>query len=96
MLGTKSSAFDSGAQAGLLDHLHAAYEAIAARHGGDVRLELAGANRFAVEAERSMKSDIVRVSVAIFAGVAMLFLLFVASLSGWGTSSRGDDRPACP
>lgn len=83
LLGTRASAFDSGSQARLLDDLHAAFEALAARAGGDVGLELSGANRFAVEAERSMKGDIRRIGSLTFLGVAAVFFLFVASLRGF-------------
>jgi predicted exporter len=83
LLGTRTSAFDSGAQARLLDDLHASFETLAAEHGGGVRLELSGANRFAVAAERAMKRDVWVISAFAFVGVATLFLLFVASLRGF-------------
>jgi len=80
MLGTRESAFDSGAQMRLLDHLDAAFDAIAARRGGALRLESAGANRFAVAAERGTKRDVYAIGACSFLGVALLFFLF---LGGW-------------
>jgi predicted exporter len=83
LAGTAASAFDSGAQAGLLDDLDAAWREIARRHGSGLRLERAGANRFAVAAERSMKRDVYVIAACSFLGVAALFLTFVASLRGF-------------
>jgi predicted exporter len=80
MLGTRASAFDSGAQMRLLANLDASFAAIAARRGGGLRLETAGANRFAVAAERSIKRDVYAIGVCSFLGVAALFLLFIG---GW-------------
>jgi predicted exporter len=80
LLGTRESAFDSGAQMRLLEHLYAAFDAIAARRGGGLRLESAGANRFAVAAERSVKRDVYAIGACSFLGVAALFFLFVG---GW-------------
>jgi len=80
MLGTRASAFDSGAQMRLLANLDASFETIAARRGGSLRLETAGANRFAVAAERSVKRDVYAIGVCSFLGVAALFLLFIG---GW-------------
>jgi len=80
LLGTRASAFDSGAQMRLLANLDAAFAAIAARRGGDLRLETAGANRFAVAAERNIKRDVYAIGACSFLGVATLFLLFIG---GW-------------
>jgi predicted exporter len=80
MLGTRESAFDSGAQMRLLEKLDASFEAIAVRRGGELRLETAGANRFAVAAEQSVKRDVYAIGVCSFLGVAALFFLFIG---GW-------------
>lgn len=80
---TRASAFDSGVQVGLLGDLHAAFEAIDARHGGALELEMSGINRFAVAAERSIKSDVYLIGSFAFVGVALLFFLFVSSLRGF-------------
>ena len=80
MLGTRASAFDSGAQMGFLARLDASFEAIAERRGGNLRLESSGANRFAVAAERSVKRDVYAIGAGSFLGVATLFFLF---LGGW-------------
>jgi len=68
MLGTRESAFDSGAQMRLLENLYTSFEAIAARRGGALRLESAGANRFAVAAERSVKRDVYAIGACAFIG----------------------------
>jgi predicted exporter len=79
-LGLRESAFDSGAQLLVLDALYDSFDAIAARRGEPLRLEAAGANRFAVAAEQSMKRDVYAIGACSFLGVAALFLLFVG---GW-------------
>ena len=83
LAGTHASAFDSGAQTRLLDDVYAAFAALDAESGGALRLEMSGANRFAVEAERSMKRDVYRIAACSFMGVALLFFVFVASLRGF-------------
>lgn len=80
MLSTRESAFDSGAQMRLLAKLDASFEAIAVRRGGELRLETAGANRFAVAAEQSVKRDVYAIGICSFLGVAALFFLFIG---GW-------------
>ena len=80
MLATRESAFDSGAQMRLLEKLDASFEAIAVRRGGELRLETAGANRFAVAAEQSVKRDVYAIGICSFLGVAALFFLFIG---GW-------------
>jgi predicted exporter len=80
MLGTRESAFDSGEQVEFLARLVSTFDAIAARRGGDLRLEMSGANRFAVAAEQSIKRDVYRIGASSFLGVAILFFLFVG---GW-------------
>ena len=80
MLGTRHSAFASGAQAPFLEDLRGAFDEIADRLGDGLRIEMSGANRFAVAAEQSMKSDIYKIGACSFLGVALLFFLFVG---GW-------------
>jgi len=83
LAGTRASAFDSGAQTRLLDDIHARFAELSAEHGGALQFEMSGANRFAVEAERSMKRDVYRIGACSFIGVALLFFAFVASLRGF-------------
>ena len=64
----------------LLAKLDTSFEAIAKRRGGALRLETAGANRFAVAAEQSVKRDVYAIGVCSFLGVAALFFLFIG---GW-------------
>jgi predicted exporter len=81
--GTRASAFDSGAQAGLIDALYAAFDELNEGGAGALHLEMSGANRFAVAAERSMKADVYLIGACSFCGVALLFLAFVASVRGF-------------
>jgi predicted exporter len=81
--GTRASAFDSGAQAALLDALYAAFDELNEGGAGALHLEMSGANRFAVAAERSMKGDVYLIGACSFCGVALLFLAFVASVRGF-------------
>jgi len=82
LVGTRSSAFDSGAQGRLLADLRAGFREIAARHGDDLELELSAVGAFAVDAERSIKTDVYLIALCSSVGVAMLFIAFVASLRG--------------
>jgi predicted exporter len=83
LLGTRASAFDSGRQSRLLADLRGAFDGIARRLGGELVLEISGANRFAVAAEQSIKRDVYRIAACSFFGVAAVFLLFVGSLRGF-------------
>jgi predicted exporter len=80
MLGTHHSAFASGAQMPFLADLESAFEGIASRRGSGLKIEMSGANRYAVAAERSMKADIYKIGACPFLGVAALFFAFVG---GW-------------
>ena len=82
LLGTRNSAFDSGAQGRLLADLQAEFDAIAARLDGGLLLERSAVGAFAVEAERSIKSELVWIISASAIGVTLLFLGFVASWHG--------------
>ncbi len=81
LLGLRNSAFASGPQARLLRDIDAAFEQ--ARAGSDARLEMSGANRFAVAIEQRMKGDIALIASISFVGVAGLFLLLVGSIRGF-------------
>ncbi len=83
LAGTRASAFDSGAQTRLLADLGARIEEIESRLGAPLEVELAGANRFAVAAERDIKRDVYLIGACSFVGVASLFVLFVGSLRGF-------------
>ena len=83
LVGTKASAFDSGVQTHLLDDIDRAFAAIDERAGGGLHLEMSGANRFAVAAERSIKRDVYFIGAFAITGVALLFFAFVASLRGF-------------
>jgi predicted exporter len=83
LLGTAGSAFDSGAQGRLLADLEAEFQAIAERRGSGLAMELSSAGRFAVAAERSIKSDVYRIAACSFVGVALLFAVVVGSLRGF-------------
>lgn len=80
MLGTHASAFESGSQARLLSKIERRFEGIRARLGANLKLEMSGANRFAVAAEQSMKRDVYLIGACAFIGVAILFF---ALIGGW-------------
>ena len=82
LLGSRGAAFDSGAQARLLGDLRRTFASIAAEHAHDLRLELSAVGAFAVEAERSIKADVVVIGICSFLGVVLLFIAFVASWRG--------------
>ncbi|TFG97704.1 MAG: hypothetical protein E4H11_01540, partial [Myxococcales bacterium] len=83
LLRTRGSAFDSQVQARLIADLRAAFAAIATRLGRGLDLELSAVGAFAAEAERSIKADIVVIALCSASGVALLFVLLVASLRGF-------------
>jgi predicted exporter len=76
LLATKSSAFATRPQAELLGAIDSAFAEVRARHGKDLVLEMSGANRFALHAERSIQGDAIRIASLSFAGVSLIFLLF--------------------
>jgi predicted exporter len=82
LLGTRSSAFDSGSQGRLLADLETAFDSIAVRRGADLRLERSAVGAFAVAAERSIKRELVWIVSGSAIGVTLLFLAFVASAHG--------------
>jgi predicted exporter len=79
MLATRPSAFDASRQAPLLAAIEARFDAIRASEGGDLLLEKSGANRFAVDAERSMKRDMGWISATAFTGITVLVLAYFRS-----------------
>ena len=73
-LGTHAPAFDSEVQGPLLDAINAHFTAISAASEADLTLEQSGINRFAIQAEASIKADIRRVSSLSILGLALLIL----------------------
>jgi predicted exporter len=86
-LATRSSAFDGTAQRAFLDDLHARFNQVAAHEGGHLTLEMAGANRFAVEAERSIRADVRDMAILSTLGVAALVFAFYRSLRNFFLAS---------
>jgi predicted exporter len=80
LLATRHSAFDTVAQAPLLDAIRTRFAEARARFGDDLVLELSGANRFALQAEGGIRRDAYRIGLFSMLGVAGLFLLFFRSL----------------
>jgi predicted exporter len=79
LLATRHSAFDTVVQEPLLDAIHASFAQVRARLGGDLVLEMSGANRFALQAEGAIRSDAYRIGALSLLGVAGVFLLFFRS-----------------
>jgi predicted exporter len=84
LLATKSSAFDTVAQAPLLEAIRARFEAARARLGPDLVLEQSGANRFALDAETKLRADASMISTLSTLGVAVLSWLFFRSFLSLG------------
>lgn len=80
-LRTQARAFNSQAQAPVLEGIRAAFERVNARFGGQLRMEQSGANRFAVRMEQDISSDLSRVSTLSVLGLGLL--LFALFRSGW-------------
>jgi predicted exporter len=83
-IGLASSPFDSRKQTPLLEDIQEAFDRIAARHGGGLRLDQNGVNRFSVAAERSVRSDVNLISSVSMLVVIGLFLLVFRSLRQLG------------
>jgi predicted exporter len=79
LLSTRHSAFDTVAQAPLLAEIQARFAEARERFGADLVLEQSGANRFALQAEGSIRGDAVRIMAFSLLGVAGIFLLFFRS-----------------
>ncbi|MES1172293.1 MAG: MMPL family transporter [Bacteroidota bacterium] len=78
-LGTRHSPFDSAAQGPLLADIRRAFDDINRKAGGRLVLETGGVAPIAVDAERHMRGDLTRISVASTAGVILMFLLLFGS-----------------
>jgi predicted exporter len=79
-LATREAAFDGAVQAPLLDALDDAMATVQRELGAPLTLQRSGVNRFAVDAERSIKADIARVSIFSALGLVLLFLALFRSL----------------
>jgi predicted exporter len=78
-LGTHASPFDSAHQQPLLAAIYARFAEIAGAAPAELRLEMAGVNRFALQIEESIRREIVWLFGLSSAGVAVLFLTFFRS-----------------
>lgn len=78
-LETRASPFDSESQKRLLRDIEARFVEIDAEMGGGYRLEQSGVNRFAVDTERKMRSDIRFIAVVSLIGISTLFILVFRS-----------------
>ncbi|MET0388828.1 MAG: hypothetical protein ABW321_22840 [Polyangiales bacterium] len=79
-LRTRARAFDSKAQAPLLEGIEAAFAAVNQRFGGELHLDQSGANRFAVRMERDISGDMTRVSTLSTLGLGLLMFGLFRSL----------------
>lgn len=79
ILATRPSAFEAARQAPILDRIDTAFAAIREREGGDLVLDKSGANRFAVDAERSMMRDMGWIAAMAFAGITLIVLVYFRS-----------------
>ncbi len=79
-LGTKGSPFSSGPMKQLLADFDAAVAAASAELSTELTLEQSGVHRFAIEAERTIRGDITRISAVSTLGVFLLFGLLFRSL----------------
>jgi predicted exporter len=77
---TSPSAFEGSSQRAFLADLDDLVRALPASQDGSLVFEAAGANRFAVAAERSIRADVSLISTLSVAGVVALFLLAFRSL----------------
>jgi predicted exporter len=78
--GTRPSPFDQPRQTALLAGIDAAFARVDAAHGGVLRLESSGVNRFVVASDRSVRADVQRVSTLSMVGIVALFLLVFRSV----------------
>jgi len=77
---TRTSAFAGSDQRAFLEDLDATFLGLEANRDGLLALESAGAARFTVAAERSIRSDVAFISVLTLFGVTTLFVLAFRSL----------------
>jgi predicted exporter len=92
-LETRHSPFDGTVQAPLLLFIRQAFERVNGAHGGRIRLEQSGLNRFAVDSEHIVRRDIDRISgfstiaiigifLVLFRSIRILLLSFLPLLFG--------------
>jgi predicted exporter len=74
IMGTEASPFETVRTAPLLERIEALLAELDRAHGGRLRFERAGLHRFAVRAERQIRSDIQRISILATLGTAVLFV----------------------
>jgi predicted exporter len=79
-LGTRATPFDAANQAAVLQAVDRSFDRVNREHGGALRLESTGINRFAVHAQRSITADVQRISLVSTAGIVVLFLVMFRSL----------------
>lgn len=79
-LATHARAFDSRAQAPLIEGIDRAFARVNPQFGGALSLDQSGVNRFAVRAERAIEGDIERVSTLAAVGFVLLFVALFRSL----------------
>lgn len=79
VLATVASTFETQWTAPLLARIDAIVDDVNAAHGGRIRVERAGLHRFAVRAEREIRSDVQRISILSTIGMIALFWLLYRS-----------------
>lgn len=79
-LGTRSSPFETSAQAPFLERLQAAFAAVNRDHNGGLVLESSGIHRFATASADAIRADMVRISVLSTVAIAIAFLALFRSL----------------
>jgi predicted exporter len=77
---SKAAPFDGENQTALLAAIDGDFATVNRAHGGALRFESSGVNRFAVYAEKGMRADVQRISVLSTVGVVVLFLLIFRSI----------------
>jgi predicted exporter len=80
LLATRASPFDSASQRPLLDAIEAEVASLRVRLDAPLELESAGVNRFALDIEESIRSEIRWLFAVSVTGTALLFLAFFRSL----------------
>ena len=77
---TVASPFDGARQTPFVADVETLFAAVNAQHGGRVRLEQSGINRFAVDAERKVRADVERISFWSTVAITGIFLLLFRSV----------------
>src|SRR5690606_31697489 len=76
-MGTRAEAFDTAAQRPLFEGIARAFDAARAATGHALEMDQSGIHRFALRAEREIKSDIARISiVSALVLISLLLVLF--------------------